>query len=404
MENIVNSISAFYDIIYKNKKGNPITMTEPMELYIHIPFCVKKCRYCDFLSFAGMYQGFSKEYFLKLNEELKFYSELYNKPLLRSVFIGGGTPGMASSEEIGSVMETIKTFYRLTKDCEITIETNPGVTDFEKLKSFRQSGINRLSIGVQSFDDNVLKTMGRIHTSLDGENAFNMAREAGFENINIDLIFGYPGQNIESFTETLKKTIELSPEHISSYSLIVEEGTCLCDDIGNGKISEPDDEIDREMYSIACEMLVRAGYERYEISNFSKPGKESIHNKGYWTAVPYIGVGLGAASFLDGVRYKNTCDFYHYINSINSDVRNPKDTENLSIKEQMDEFMMLGFRLSEGPSSSLFKEKFGVEYKEEYKETLEKLSGKGLIVEDKRNFRLTDKGLDLGNEVFGEFI
>ncbi len=351
-----------------------------------------------------MYDGFSKEYFLKLNEELKFYSELYNKPLLRSVFIGGGTPGMASEEEIGEVMETVRAFYRLSSDCEITIETNPGVTDYKKLKAFKESGINRLSMGVQSFDDDVLKLMGRIHTSEDAVDAFNMARKAGFDNINLDLISGYPGQSVEAFRDTLKKATELSPEHISCYSLIVEEGTCLCEDIKSGKIPEPEDDIDREMYNTALNLLSKAGYERYEISNFSKPGKESVHNKGYWTYVPYIGVGLGAASFVDGVRYKNTCDFYHYLNSLTSDVRNHEDTETLSIKEQIDEFMMLGFRLSEGPSRKLFKEKFGVDYKEEYKETLEKLSAKGLVTEDNGNFRLTDKGLDFGNEVFGEFV
>ncbi|MBE7055877.1 MAG: radical SAM family heme chaperone HemW [Ruminococcaceae bacterium] len=379
-------------------------MAENMELYIHIPFCVKKCRYCDFLSFDNAYRTLSEKYFHKLNEELKFYGEQSGNSEIRSVFFGGGTPGMVSANEILEVMETVKTFYRLSPECEITLETNPGVADYEKLKAFRNMGINRLSIGVQSFDDSVLKNMGRIHSSEDAEKAFVMAREAGYENINTDLMFGYPSQTVDSFIDTLKKAIELSPEHISAYSLIVEEGTKICRDIENGLVPEPEDDVDREMYNAAFKMLTEAGYERYEISNFSKTGRESVHNLGYWTGVPYIGVGLGAASFVEGVRYKNTCDLSRYINSSVYNLRDESETDILSVKGQMDEFMMLGFRLQNGPSYKLFMEKFGVDYKKEYKETLDKLYCKGLITEIGNNFCLTDKGFDFGNEVFGEFV
>lgn len=372
-----------------------------LEIYIHFPFCVKKCRYCDFLSFQGIYNQYGSEYFAALKRELEHFT---TEESVSSVFIGGGTPGLISTEAVQELMETVRKNYRLKDNCEVTIETNPGIVDKNKLRSFRESGINRLSLGVQSLDDNVLKAMGRIHSSEDALKAYNLARNAGFENINTDLILGYPGQSFSSFKNTLNQVLSLEPEHISAYSLIVEEGTALYEDIYNGKIPHPDDDEDRKMYEFACETLEVNGYERYEISNFAKNGRESVHNLGYWMGVPYLGVGLGAASFVDGVRYKNITNLNTYISVSPDNMRDETETEVLTEKELMDEYMMLGFRLKNGPDPKAFMERFGKAYSYVYREKLEKLRRCGFVEGYRDGFRLTEKGLDMGNVVFGEFV
>lgn len=378
-----------------------------LELYIHLPFCVKKCRYCDFLSFQDAYRQCGDEYFTALKEELKYYAAQYGNKSghsLKSIFIGGGTPGIVNKEEIPALLDTVKAFYQVDCNCEITIETNPGVTGTDKLRVFRESGINRLSLGVQSLDDGVLKSMGRIHNSEDAVKAYEAGRKAGFENINMDLILGYPGQSVSMFRDTLTKVLALGPEHISAYSLIVEEGTALYDDIQHGRTPYPDDEEDRKMYELACEMLDKNGYGRYEISNFAKPGRESIHNLGYWTGVSYLGVGLGAASFLNGVRYKNIIDLSSYLTVKPDNMRDKSETEILSVQELMDEYMMLGFRLKNGPDPEAFREKFGKSYHQIYSEKLKKILKAGLIEPSGEGYRLSAKGLDMGNMVFGEFV
>lgn len=359
-----------------------------IEIYIHIPYCVRKCRYCDFLSYANASCKEKKTYFEKLADSIRGDSNY----VVRSVFFGGGTPSSVDAEYICGILEKIKKEYRIKDNAEITLEANPGTLTPGKLKAYKDAGFNRLSMGVQSLNDELLKTMGRIHTAEEARQGFKMAREAGFDNINTDLILGYPTQTKKMFGETLDEIIEMGPEHISAYSLIVEEETPLYDAIEKGDLPEPSDEDDREMYRMACEKLKAAGYEQYEISNFAKPGYESIHNTGYWTGVPYIGYGIAAASYIDGKRLSNNEDLL------------PMLEERVDKETAEKEFMMLGFRLTKGPDSKSFFEMFGEGYEEKFAEILTGLENKKLIDKCETGYRLSAKGIDFANEVFGEFI
>ena len=382
-------------------------MHQSIGLYIHIPYCQRKCRYCDFLSFGDRYGIDGSEYFKALRDELQSIANEYGRNRkygIRSIFFGGGTPSVAEASEITDTMNIIRSNFRIEDNAEITLEANPGTVTQEKLHTFYQEGINRLSLGVQSLEDDVLKAMGRIHSAQDAIRAYDMARNAGFRNINIDLMLGFPGQTLNMFTDTLHEVIAMEPEHISAYSLIVEEGTPLCRAIDSGLAAEPEQEADRDMYHSACRILGDAGYSRYEISNFARIGYESRHNKGYWTGIYYIGAGLGAASYMPGVRFKNTENMKIYLESPPNKKRDTGLDEFLSLQDEMNEFMMLGFRLAEGPDAEVFTSKFGMSYTDIYKTQLDKLLGMGLIEEHGLGYCLSEKGLDLGNLVFEEFV
>ena len=380
-------------------------------LYIHIPFCKEKCKYCDFLSFPCMEKYFD-EYVDALVNEIKLtgekHSELQGCPVeVDTVFIGGGTPSLLSEKAFEEIFKEIYRSFKIKESAEITVEANPGTVSYEKLKYLRELGVNRLSMGVQSLDNDTLKFLGRIHNAGEAINAFYEARNAGFENINLDLIFGMPFDDRDSFRKTLEKVVELSPEHISCYSLIVEEGTVLQKLIDRGDVAYPSDEVDREDYYFCKERLKKAGYRQYEISNFAKKGFESRHNMRYWKQKEYIGIGLGSASFIDGKRFSNSSDFKAYVLSKGNAPK--EECISLGRKELMDEFMMLGFRMTAGPDFTEFNNKFGELPAVVYQDVLEKLKEKGLIdvvynAGEITACFLTDKGLDLANIVFEEFV
>ncbi len=371
-------------------------------LYVHIPFCVKKCRYCDFLS-APCGPEIRERYVDALVSEIRRRRDKTGK--CQTVFIGGGTPSVLTAGQLEKVVTALRESFDVAEDAEFTAEANPESLTREKALAMRALGVNRLSIGFQSLSERALGILGRVHSSRQAVEAFYNGREAGFDNINVDLIFGIPGETGPEFRDTLERVISLSPEHVSAYSLIVEEGTALCDDIASARIPEPDDGQDREDYHFAVQALKAAGYCHYEISNFAKPGHESKHNLGYWEQREYFGFGPSAASFNGGRRYANVPDVTRYIETGGDPGFSEDDF--LGEEELAKEFMMLGFRLTEGPDFGRFREKYSLDPFERFRESFDRLEGRGLIVktEDRnRPFRLTPKGLDLANEVFREFV
>lgn len=387
-----------------------------IELYIHIPFCVKKCDYCDFLSFACS-DDIKERYVEALINEISSESSKYSDRVVTTIFIGGGTPSSLSLGFINRIMESINEFYNVAEGAEITIECNPGTITREKLEEYKACGINRLSIGLQSADDDELKLLGRIHDYKMFLDNFNLARACGFDNINIDLISGLPGQTVDGFMRTLNKVIDLRPEHISSYSLIIEEGTPFFDKYGEGKSSEeelPAEEVDRDIYHKTRETLELSGYHQYEISNYSLPGYECKHNIGYWTRVEYVGFGIGAASLVDETRWKNCTDIKKYIEAFadSSDTKSnelvcvKEDIEKLNLHSQMEEYMFLGLRLIDGVSVTSFKTMFGVDMFDvaEYQLHTTKMLNEKLLMLDGDGLRLSSKGIDLANYVMSGYI
>lgn len=350
-------------------------------IYVHIPFCAQKCYYCDFVSFANKQEmikeyinALKKEIFSK-SEELKVESEKsksvgasiecpqfnHKKSIITTIYIGGGTPSFIEAEFIVDIIKTIKEDFTIKEDAEITIEVNPGTVTKEKLEKYKRSGINRISIGLQSANNKLLKEIGRIHTYEEFLNTYNCAREVGFENINVDLMLALPNQTIDDLKDSIEKVVSLEPEHISVYSLILEEGTKLFDLVTNKKIKLLDDNVERIMYWRVKEKLEQVGYIHYEISNFAKNGYESKHNLNCWSQEEYIGVGLAAHSYVDGVRYSNTENMNEYINAFSLE-ENGKNIvtihEKQNIEEKQKEYMMLGLRKLEGVKISDFKNKF----------------------------------------------
>ena len=378
-------------------------------LYIHIPFCLRKCVYCDFLSFPcgngkDLQPDTAESYLAALFSELKRAGVQCRDRIVDTVFIGGGTPSVLPVGAVLRLLSCVRESFRLSDRAEITIEANPGTVTAEKFAEYRTAGINRLSLGFQSLDDRILSFLGRVHTEEQAVLAFREARRAGFDNINVDLIFGLPLPDQEAFRATVEKVIALSPEHISAYSLIVEEGTPLCEKIDSGELPEPDDRDDREDYAYCRRRLAETGFIHYEISNFAKPGRECAHNLKYWRQEEYLGVGLGAASFLDGMRFANGDDLGKYIAYDGN--CGTREKNELSEDELRKEFMMLGFRMLQGPDFSLFEEKFRLRPEKCFGEALVRLTGDGFItpLEEKRGFALTEKGLHFANSVFREFL
>lgn len=376
-------------------------------IYIHIPFCKQKCYYCDFVSFSGQSQKM-EEYISCLVQELESYDfSTYN---VTTIYIGGGTPSYLESKMILDVLLNLK--KKLQKNntqfekMEITIEVNPGTVTMEKLQDYKNVGINRLSIGVQSTKDKLLKQIGRIHTYQDFLNTYKMANKVGFKNINVDLMLGLPNQSIQDLKNSIEQVNLLQPNHISVYSLIVEEGTKLKKLIDEGKLTLPDEELERQMYWYVKNKLEQNGYNHYEISNFAKIGKESKHNQNCWKQKQYIGLGLAAHSYVSEIRYSNTENLETYLQNIHDGKleKNRIIQERQNLEDTQKEFMMLGLRMIEGISICDFKEKFGTNPLYVFRNELNRLVSEGLIEVDLDRIRLTNRGLDLANVVFEEFI
>jgi len=373
---------------------------------IHIPFCQKKCEYCDFLSFP--YEEKKKnDYLQALLSEIKNHEWAQKNISVPSIFFGGGTPSLLSGEEIMVLMKAIRKNFQLSDSCEITMECNPGTIDQEKLEGYLKAGVNRISFGLQSTNDLELKLLGRIHNYASFLESYRMAREVGFTNINIDLMSALPGQTIQTYQQTLEMVCELNPEHISAYSLIIEENTPFYEryalDVqkqikGEKPVFLPDEDTERVMYQFTQEFLKQNGYFRYEISNYGKEGYECRHNKGYWTGENYIGFGLGASSLLNDTRIKNSATMEIYKN------KQCGERQILSQKDQMEEFMFLGLRLSEGISILNFQERFKINIYLIYEKVLKKLEKEGMISLDQDFVKLTNRGVDLSNYVFSEFL
>ena len=364
-------------------------------IYIHIPFCKQKCYYCDFVSFANQ-EGFQNKYFQMLKNEINdFFSK--NKYEISTIYIGGGTPSFVDSEFIKEILKLIPNNHA----DEITIEVNPGTVTLEKLQLYKKIGINRLSIGLQSTQDRLLKKIGRIHTFEDFLNTYNMAKQVGFENINVDLMIGLPNQTIADIKQSLEIVTKLEPKHISVYSLIVEENTKIADLITNNELNLPDEELERNMYWYVKNYLELNGYNHYEISNFAKKGFESKHNLDCWNQEEYIGFGLAAHSYLNNTRFSNTEDLREYLNNgWKNKIIQEKQNEN----SKKYEYMLLGLRKIEGVSVQKFKEKFGQNPLFIFRNELNKLVNEGLLIVENDNIKLTNKGLDLANLVWEEFI
>jgi len=374
-------------------------------LYIHVPFCLRKCRYCDFISYP--YSGAAAgEYLGALKQEMALYGEaLANEDkVFSTVFIGGGTPTCLPAEHLSAVLERLQGVFTLLPGCEITVEANPGTVDEHTFKVLKAAGVNRLSLGVQSFDDSLLRALGRVHTAAEAEAAFWAARSAGFDNINLDLIFGIPGQSAAIWGETLRRVARLGPEHVAAYSLQVEEGTPLALSIEKGEISACPEELELLMYWQVIDLLKRTGFVHYEISNFARPGCESRHNLGYWRNHLYLGLGPAAHSNLGGRRFANETSLTRYREHLAGGEFPVAEWENISLEVEMAETLFMGLRLLEGIRLADFQQRFSRKAEEMYSSEISRLAGMGLITLDCGFLRLTKKGLPLANEVFKAFV
>ena len=372
-------------------------------IYIHIPFCKKKCNYCDFVSYSDKCNEIDK-YIKCLIKEINNFD--FSNYKVTTIYIGGGTPSFIESKFIKQIMNIIFKKIQKNNNIEITLEANPGTVTKQKIQDYKEAGINRLSIGLQSTQENLLKEIGRIHTFNDFLEVYKNAEESGFKNINVDLMLGLPNQTIEDLKDSLKKIVNLNPNHISIYSLIVEENTHISNLIEKGDLQLPDEELERNMYWYVKNFLELNGFNHYEISNFAKKGKESKHNINCWEQKEYIGFGLAAHSYIEDTRFCNISNLEKYIENIeNNDFDSNKIIEETqTVEDKKKEYMMLGFRKIEGVSISKFKEKFVDNPIYLYKEKLNKLVEEGLIEITLDNIKLTSKGLDLANLVFEEFI
>ncbi len=383
-------------------------MRKELSIYLHIPFCERKCLYCDFLSFSAQ-KDLMAEYFDALEKEISASSSAYGDYCVKSVFFGGGTPSFPDSEYICRMLQKIRERFEVDSDAEVSIEVNPASAMKEKISAYRSSGFNRLSIGAQSLNDDELKRLGRLHDSKMFFETFENARAAGFTNINVDIMSALPEQDLLSYVDTLESVLELRPEHISAYSLIVEEGTPFFD----MDLKLPDEDTDRLMYHETKRILGEHGYHRYEISNYAlgDGGRyECFHNKVYWKRGNYLGLGLGAASMVENKRWNNTRDIREYISVLESGEPTGllQNVESLVEKSQMEEFMFLGLRLVQGISVSEFERQFGEGIYDVYGDVIRKFTASGHLEtaeEDGMTYlRLTEAGLDVSNTVMAEFL
>lgn len=390
-----------------------------LELYIHIPFCVKKCNYCDFLSFGTEDERLSdtpchptrqlpvpEVYVDRLCREIRWYGqkeEFSHRPVI-SVFFGGGTPSLLSEAQIFRLMAELRDNFLIRRDAEVTMEANPGTLTPGKLKQMRFCGINRLSLGLQSTVERELKALGRIHSYGAFLQSFKWAREAGFKNINVDLMTALPEQTMSSYLKSLEQTAALKPEHISAYSLIIEPGTPFEAMEAQGELALPDEDEEREMYHLTRKFLSEMGYERYEISNYARPGYECRHNIGYWRGRDYLGLGLGASSLINGRRFSNRTEIKDYLALTMGSDDWYEAVETLTPAAKMEEFMFLGLRLVRGVSEKDFYRKFGVKVMSVYGEVIRKNELEKLLIRKNGWLCLTELGMDLANMVMADFI
>lgn len=387
-----------------------------LELYIHIPFCVRKCHYCDFLS-APADEATRERYVQALCREILSYKDMAAEYEVSTVFFGGGTPSLLRPEQFERIIRALREALiqdfkkrkndKAIEDVEFTVECNPGTLTEELLDCFKRLGVNRLSIGLQSADDAELRLLGRIHSYDEFLESFWLARAAGFDNINVDLMQALPGQTVQNFRDTLQKVIALKPEHISAYSLIIEENTRFHEWYGEDSDKLPSEDTERDIYKMTQRILKDAGYIQYEISNYAKPGYECRHNCGYWTGTEYLGLGLGASSYIKGTRFEQTDQLAAYLDgyAVGAEhVPERKNSHGLSKEECMEEFMFLGLRLCTGISKTEFRKRFGTDYEAVYGKVTEALLLQGLLQEAGERLCLTELGRDLSNRVLAEFL
>lgn len=365
-------------------------LKKSLGIYIHIPFCVRKCRYCDFLS-GPADVDVQKKYIEMLLKEMEQYAELLKKSCTETIFFGGGTPSILEGEAIARILDRLRGIGNISENAEISIEANPGTVTEEKLLCWKKAGINRISFGLQSADNEELRRLGRIHTWEAFEENYYLARKCGFTNINVDLMSALPGQTVDTWRKTMEKVSALNPEHISAYSLIIEEGTPFYEAYADHPELLPTEEEERDMYYETKTFLASKGYERYEISNYAKPGYECRHNLSYWERIDYLGLGLGAASLLGKVRKSNQTELSEYLKG-----NFEGEKEMLSEVNAMEEYFFLGLRKMNGVD--------WMPYREQYGKTVEKLMQEGLIEKEGCFIRLTELGIDVSNYVLAEFL
>lgn len=370
-----------------------------ISLYIHIPFCKQKCFYCDFPSYAGK-ESLMDEYVEALNKEILDKASKY---IIKSIFIGGGTPSYLTNDQLDSLLKTINNL-NFNNEIEFTIECNPGTLTKENLIIMKKNNVNRLSIGLQATNDLLLKSIGRIHTYEEFKNNYLLAREIGFENINIDLMFGLPNQSLEDWKETLKEIVNLNPDHISAYSLIIEQGTFFYNWYEKDKLPLPKEDDEREMYIYSKDMLKKNGYHQYEISNYSKNNKECYHNKVYWKCDEYLGVGVSSSSFINSNRFKNIDDIKEYIEKINKNEDVTCDNYKNTLNDNMEEFVFMGLRMIDGIEEKEFKHRFNKDIYEVYKDVIEKNIRQELLISNMGRLYLSPRGIEVSNYVMSDFI
>jgi len=370
-----------------------------MSLYIHIPFCKQKCLYCDFPSYSGKEQ-FMDEYIDALNKEILRKAHQYT---VNSIFIGGGTPSYLNNSSLEKLLATLNKL-NLKENIEFTVECNPGTLDKENLSIMKKYNVNRISMGLQSTKNSVLKEIGRIHSYEEFRNNYFLARECGFDNINVDLMFGLPNQTFEDWKKSLEEVATLESAHISAYSLIIEEGTHFYDLYKNDKLKLPDEDKERLMYLATKEILNKYGYHQYEISNFAKTGKECFHNKVYWKCDEYLGLGVSASSFIDKKRIKNIDDIQDYIDKIKKNEDVTEEIHINDINDNMEEFIFMGLRMIEGIEINEFKERFNKDIYEVYRDIINKNIKKELLICSSGRLFLSPKGMEISNYVMSDFI
>ena len=375
---------------------------DKISLYIHIPFCAQKCLYCDFPSFARK-DHLRKAYIEALNKEIISLREKHNNLEINTIFIGGGTPSVLEADELECLLKEVAKL-NMAKDIEYSMECNPGNLTEEKLEVMKNYGVNRISIGLQAKQDNLLKGLGRIHNYKTFKENFLLAKKVGFNNINVDLMFGLPNQRLNEWEETLREIISLEPAHISAYSLIIEEGTAFYNLYENDKLKLPTEEEERKMYHLTKKILEENGFNQYEISNYAKEGKECRHNLAYWNMDNWIGVGSAAASYINGKRIKNISSVEEYINSINEKGEAVEEIINNSKNDNMEEFMFMGLRKINGIDENEFKKRFSMNINDVYGEILNKYIDEGLLIRDSGRIFLSEKGIEISNIIMADFL
>lgn len=373
-------------------------------LYLHLPFCISKCPYCDFNSYQLKEDNQISSYISALYQEITTYSKKLKKSNIKTIYLGGGTPTILLGVQIYDILEFCKSKFTIDKDAEITIEANPGTLDGEKIKLLIESGINRLSLGAQSFNNLFLKKLGRIHNTQDIIDSYYLARKEGFNNINIDIMFALPDQTTEDLQITLKKAISLKPDHLSLYNLTIKPGTEYFKKYKKGKLKLPTEDEEFDMYNWAIKFLEESGFEHYEISNFARPYKRSMHNLIYWQNKPYLGIGAGAYSFIKGYRYMNYESPARYVKEMMSGKLPVDNGEKLSLRKRMIETIILGLRTKDGVGYKKFKTRFGVNLNDIFFKQVNKLVNLALLEKGDCKIKLTKKGIFLANAVFREFV